>query len=431
MLARSPSVLATLLAIVGAVGGCATLLAVRGQQERADRNAVISGTITTAYEAQGPLVVGLATREPSGFVIVDYFVAEKPGPWIFAVGPGTYWLGAFEDANRDTRYDDEPALRPDPDRPVTLAAGRELHGIALHIPREGRLARGRFSLRDVQATRSPGEQQRVSAFALSVAGDVTTLDDPRFDRAVATKGMWQHYDFLLEGRPGIYFLEPYDPKKIPVLFVHGIGGTPQEFRALVDGLDRTRFQPWVFYYGSGARLEAIATLLMQLFVRLRTTYGVERAAVVAHSMGGLVSREFILRDHETNGTEVIRTFVTVSSPLGGMASAADGVERSPVVLRSWYGLAPDGAYLNGLFFKDGAKMARRRLPEHIAYHLLFGFHGGGPDGSGDGVVAVASQLRPEAQEEARSERGFDEDHTSILRSPAVAARVNAILAELR
>jgi hypothetical protein len=148
-------------------------------------------------------------------------------------------------------------------------------------------------------------------------------------------------------------------------------------------------------------------------------------------MGWLVTREFVLRDYEMNGTDVVRTYVTISSPLGGMASAGEGVERSPVVLRSWYGLAPEGAYLNGLFFKDGARTERRRLPDHVAYHLLFGFRGGGPEGSGDGIVAVASQLRPEAQDEARSERGFDEDHASILRSPAVAARLNAILAEIR
>jgi pimeloyl-ACP methyl ester carboxylesterase len=432
MLARSVGAISVLIATAGMLGGCSTLLAVGKQQERADRNAIISGTVTTDhYEARGPLVVGLAARNASGgFVLVDHFVAERPGPWIFGVEPGTYWLGAFEDANRDRRYDDEPALRPDPEHPVILAPGQQLHGIALRIPREGRLPRSPVSLQDLEA-RAPGEQKRVSAFAFSAAGAVTTLDDPRFDREVATKGMWQYYDFLLEGRPGIYFLEPYDPTKIPVLFVHGIAGTPQEFRFLIDALDRTRFQPWVFYYGSGARLEVVATILTQLFVRLRHEYGFTRAAVVAHSMGGLVTREFLLQDYELNGTQVVRTYVTISSPLGGMASAAEGVQKSPVVLRSWYGLSPDGAYLNGLFFKDGAKTARRRLPEHIAYHLLFGFRGGGPDGSGDGIVSVASQLRAEAQEEARSQRGFDEDHASILRSPAVAARVNAILEELR
>jgi hypothetical protein len=56
--------------------------------------------------------------------------------------------------------------------------------------------------------------------------------------------------------------------------------------------------------------------------------------------------------------------------------------------------------------------------------MLFGFKGE----SGDGTVTIASQLRPEAQEEARTLRGFDETHTGIVASPAVAAHLGEILA---
>src|SRR5260221_850492 len=131
--------------------------------------------------------------------------------------------------------------------------------------------------------------------------------------------MWKFYDFLLETKPGIYFLEPYDPKKIPVLFVHGIGGTPRDFRSLIAALDHDHFQPWVFYYPSGARLDAISALLVQLFVRAPHETNVTRAPVAAPRIGGLVAREFVLQDHERNATDVVRTFVTISSPLGGMA----------------------------------------------------------------------------------------------------------------
>jgi len=40
-------------------------------------------------------------------------------------------------------------------------------------------------------------------------------------------------------------------------------------------------------------------------------------------------------------------------------------------------------------------------------------------------------IRPEAQEEASSVRGYDETHTSILQSPAVAAHLDEILATVR
>ena len=319
------------LALAGAAiagSGCSTILAVREQQRRADQNAVISGTVTTDHEPRGPIIVGILAQGKSGPFLLDHFVTQKPGPWIFAVEPGTYWLAAFEDINGDGRYDEEPALRSDPNQPIALASGQKLEGVKLRIPLQGRFTRDKFTLSDLQA-RDTADQDRVSVFALSVAGQVTTLADPRFSREVATKGMWQFYDFLLDTRPGIYFLQEYDPKKIPVLFVHGIAGTPLDFAPLIDRLDRTRFQPWVFYYPSGARLESLAALLTQLFVRLRVQYGFDRAAVVAHSMGGLVTRGFLLQDYDTNAADVVRAYVTISSPLGGMASAGKGVEIVP------------------------------------------------------------------------------------------------------
>jgi pimeloyl-ACP methyl ester carboxylesterase len=343
------------------------------------------------------------------------------------VAPGTYRIAAFEDANGNGRYDDEPALRMDAQPPIDLAPGQRLSGVELKIPLTGRFARDKFALTEL-AARSPEDQQRVSLFARSVAGNVAALADARFDESVAQEGMWKYYDFILDTQPGIYFLQPYDPARIPVLFVHGVGGTPRDFAPLIDALDRSRFQPWVYYYPSGATLDASAALLTQLFVRVRQQYHFDKAVVIAHSMGGLVSREFVLQDFENNATRVVRTYVTISSPLGGMESAGKGVERSPVVIESWRGLAPGSAYLDGLFYRDPAtKKQRRRLPDHIAYHMLFGFHGP----SSDGVVTIKSELRSEAQEEAQSVRGFDETHTGILKSPAAAARLNEILAAVR
>ena len=53
----------------------------------------------------------------------------------------------------------------------------------------------------------------------------------------------------------------FDPDKIPVLFVHGIGGTPLDWKYLAKGLDRHRFQPWFYYYPSGLRLNLVSGLL--------------------------------------------------------------------------------------------------------------------------------------------------------------------------
>ena len=52
------------------------------------------------------------------------------------------------------------------------------------------------------------------------------------------------------------FIQPYDPKRIPVLFVHGLDSTPATFapmyfKLLQDPEIRKNYQFWVFSYPSG------------------------------------------------------------------------------------------------------------------------------------------------------------------------------------
>lgn len=48
-----------------------------------------------------------------------------------------------------------------------------------------------------------------------------------------------------------YALEEDIGYKIPVIFVHGINGSPREFAEIVKYLDRRLYRPWFFYYPSG------------------------------------------------------------------------------------------------------------------------------------------------------------------------------------
>ena len=53
---------------------------------------------------------------------------------------------------------------------------------------------------------------------------------------------------------GLFLLAPYDPDKIPILFVHGANGTPEGWKMIVEQIDRKKYQPWFYYYPSGFRL---------------------------------------------------------------------------------------------------------------------------------------------------------------------------------
>jgi len=76
-------------------------------------------------------------------------------------------------------------------------------------------------------------------------GQVVSLDDPRFSATNVRWGLWVPQEFLPDTGAGLYFLQEYARDKIPILFVHGSGGNPTDFRFLIEDLDRSRYQPWV------------------------------------------------------------------------------------------------------------------------------------------------------------------------------------------
>jgi pimeloyl-ACP methyl ester carboxylesterase len=363
-------------------------------------------------------------RLGSQAVMAEHIVLQRPGVWWADLAPGCYGVGAFADLDRDYRYDNEPVASAagNVDRLLELKPGDRIENIDLVIDANARLLGG-FDLvtKDVDAEklRSHGEQLLFSVSDVSVEGKVIPLSDIRFGSANARLGYFQIYRFLWDVGPGIYFLEEYDPKRIPVLYVHGALGYPQEFRSLIASLDRTRFQPWVFFYPSGAELGAIAEYLTRIVTNLRLRLDVGELAVVAHSMGGLVAREFVLRNHERAVGDPVRAFITLSTPWDGVPSAAEGADRSPFVVPSWRDVKPDSDFLKGLFFEDEAMEVRRHLPEKLATRLLFGVK--------DQTIPLTSAIRWEALEDADDRWPLPYGHADILRSPEASRLVNELL----
>ena len=357
-------------------------------------------------------------------VIAEHVVLQRPGPWWVELAPGCYGVGAFADLDRNFRYDDEPALAAVSDvrRLLELSAGDEVDGLELVIDSGTRLVDGLDLLRQqIRSTelRSHGEQMLVSVSQVSVEGEVLPLSDARFGKDSGRLGYYEIFRFLWEVRPGIYFLEEYDPGREPVLFVHGALGYPQEFEALIGALDRSRFQPWVALYPSGAELEAVAEYFARVVTNLRLRLGFDSLAVVAHSMGGLVARELILKHHAVALGDPIDRFVSISTPWGGVPSAATGAEVSPFVVPSWRDVRPDSAFLEGLFFEAADRPQRRRLPDGVAFHLLFSVK--------DETIPLTSAIRWEALREARDRWPLPYGHADVLKSPEAARLLAEIL----
>jgi len=407
----------TIASLLVASLGCETLVRVIGfgkQAEMARQTALIDGRIDVEGASSGTLVIvlGRVPEEPDAPLVgIDSFVRERPGAFRFAVPAGRYRLGAYEDRNGNGVLDLDERVSILLDNPILEVAAGERVSHDLLLRTGSRLPDSFTEPVDVLALveRTPAEQRHFSLWALSVQGElVEDLDDPKFGPDAGRRGLWEIMDFLTEGIAGVYFMEPYDPERIPVLFVHGISGYPQEFSTLIEKLDRERFQAWFYFYPSGFSLDGISSHLATLLERLQIQYRYDEIAVVAHSMGGLVSRGAILKYYASTGRDDVPLFVSISTPWGGDVEA-ERTENSRIELPlSFKDMDPRSDYLRWVFH-DGDAM--RRLPPSTRYHMLFGFRMTGSNSvANDGTVSVASQTRAEAQEVAVSER-----------APAIAA----------
>jgi len=156
--------------------------------------------------------------------------------------------------------------------------------------------------------------------------------------------------------------------------------------------------------------------------KLELRYRVSRLAVVAHSMGGLVTRGYVLRAAENKRPVSIPLYLTISTPWGGHKGAETGVKTAPVVVHVWRDMAPGSEYQKAVFAQP--------LPTGVNHHLLFTFNRKSSSfgESDDQSVTVASQLLPSAQRGAVRIYGFDDSHVGVLRNAEVSTLLNGLLA---
>ena len=359
-------------------------------------------------KTKSPIVVILYQKNAGKIVVSQYLITHGDKPFTFIVEEGVYYILAFEDLNNNLVYDPS-----------------ENYGY-YGKPNKIEVFPGKMKLKDTrsinmlniklnQTNNYPPEMPRALDADSYVPrtyvdlGTITNLDAKKFILNNGIIGLWQPFLFFKDVGEGIYFLEPYDPNKIPILFVHGAGGTPVSWKAITAKLDKHRYQPWFFYYPSGFRLSALGNALNRFIIKLHTKYKFKKLYIVAHSMGGLISRDFILKNIYKNRQTYITKFISISTPWNGIKSADIGVKMATTVIPNWHDMTPDSKFIKGIY--------KKQLP--IEFHLLFGMKGtyNALMGNNDGVVEISSALDYRAQADAFTRYGFNEDHVSILTSP--------------
>ena len=97
-------------------------------------------------------------------------------------------------------------------------------------------------------------------------------------------------------RTGLYMLEPYDPDRIPVIFVHGLLSVPQMWVPTVTAVESDpvlhgRYQFWVFAYPTGDPIVLSALRFRESLVQVYRRYPkTKNMVLISHSLGGLLSQ---------------------------------------------------------------------------------------------------------------------------------------------
>jgi len=105
-------------------------------------------------------------------------------------------------------------------------------------------------------------------------------------------------------------LQVYDPSKIPVIFIHGLGDSQATWTSMIDALRqdstiRARYQFWVFSYPTGLPYPMPAATLRRQLDLMQERYPKHKdIVIVAHSLGGNLSRLLI----SDSGMEIWNTY---------------------------------------------------------------------------------------------------------------------------
>lgn len=246
------------------------------------------------------------------------------------------------------------------------------------------------------------------------------LDDDFFAPRFGTMGLYRPMEFLAHTQGTLFQLEKYNPKKTLVIFVHGVEGTPQDWKYLVDGLDKEKFQSWFFYYPSGLPLKNLGNMLARSIILLDQTpgYGISNLIIVAHSMGGLVARSAIDRLCRDGKPHYLKMYISLSSPYGGIEEAREGAKTAPVMVPCWLDVAAESEFLKNIY--------QNELPEDLPFFMFFGYRNKSGISS-DGTITLRSQLDRRVYLKAVRTYGFDATHVGILNDETVKEVFNDIL----
>lgn len=368
----------------------------------------------------GSSVLIAVFKNEQGALSIFQVRTVNPGEPFYALLPRAgYTVMAFADSNGDFAYQEgEPAARID-DPTVNWFSEMEI---------QDRVDTDALSILqiDLASTTILDQQLDLTVAALreedKIAKNflrIVSFDDDAFSSENMLLGMWRPGAFQEQVGYGLYVLEEFDPNKKTILLVHGINDTPRIFENFVGSIPAD-YQLLLFHYPSAFPLEYTSYILNEALDEIIRRYQIPELNVIAHSMGGLVSKGMMYQADE-NLRQRMRVFISMASPFGGHTAAAAGLKWSPVIAPVWWAMAPGSEYLQKSDTVD--------LTEGPNHHLFYSYshENGGERQEDDGVVTVESQLVESARRNAIAVYGIADNHVGIVSNACTLAMVPAIL----
>ncbi len=243
------------------LNGCYNHLAIKELNNKPDEQAcLLMGKVIDNKSASIPVLIvaysiQYSIKEKTQIIrVADSIFLSKPGPYTLYVTEGNYYVAAYKDFNQDAVFtkDDFAGIYGNSD---IITVSKQLRtGLDINISSK---PENKFHF---PISFGPAEYGKNKKLGLG-SGNITDLDNEIFSQKYSSMGMWSPTVFNNKIGANIYLLKKYDKTKIPILYIHGAGGSPRDFRSIVKYTSHNNYQAWFFHYPSGMKIEKISEML--------------------------------------------------------------------------------------------------------------------------------------------------------------------------
>ncbi len=378
----------------------------------------LKGLVTESDDASTVFITVLKNEQGTSSR-VNVRAVSRGEPFYILLEKADYTVLAFADSNGDFVYQEgEPAAQledPSVNWFIDMEGQERVDYDALTIQQLDLWSSTRLDQEINMSVSALRDNSEVARNFLTIV----SWDHDAFSAENMELGMWQPGAFQEQVGYGLYVLEEFDATEKTIVLVHGINDTPRIFENFVASIPAD-YQLLLFHYPSSFPLEYTSYILKVALDEVTRRYDLPEINVIAHSMGGLVSKGMMYQADDALKARM-RVFITMASPFGGHTAAAAGLKWSPVIAPVWWAMAPGSSYLQII---DGVDLSAG--PSH---HLIYSFshEAGGEREEDDGVVTVESQLIDSAQRNATATYGVADNHVGVVTNACTLALIPAIL----